>query len=246
MRRLVLVAALLTLAGCSAPSNAPSAGADSAAARLEPLPLELTPTQQSGRAIYQTMCWTCHGLSGRGNGPAVKAGSMTPPPTFHTKDYATASATQLRQRFAASLEGADPNHPHMQFVASLLKPERFGDALSFVQVLAYPPEIPGSAFAGKAIYDYRCVGCHGKDGTGNGPAAASLVQMPPADFTTDTLLAARNWDALFQHVKEGGHQIMGSAMPPWGIVLTDEDIWDLVAYLGTFQRGVLSRPSWVK
>jgi hypothetical protein len=41
----------------------------------------------------------------------------------------------------------------MQFVASLLKPERFGDALSFVQVLAYPPEIPGSAFAGKAIYD---------------------------------------------------------------------------------------------
>jgi mono/diheme cytochrome c family protein len=68
--------------------------------------------------------------------------------------------------------------------------------------------------------------------------------MPPADFTTDTLIAARNWEAVFRRIREGGRAVHGSSMPPWGIVLSEEETWDVVAFLATFQPGVLSRPAW--
>jgi mono/diheme cytochrome c family protein len=132
----------------------------------------------------------------------------------------------------------------MQYVSSLLRPERFTEALSFIPALSYPPEILGSALAGERLYDYRCSGCHGVSGRGDGTASGSLIQMPPADFTTDTLIAARNWEAVFRRIREGGRAVHGSSMPPWGIVLSEEETWDVVAFLATFQPGVLSRPAW--
>jgi mono/diheme cytochrome c family protein len=210
-------------------------------------PFDLTPIQARGRVLYETMCWTCHGLAGRGDGPAVEAGAVgLAPPTFHTADYAESDAGRLEGRFRVGINGTDPEHPHMQYVASLLKPEKFAEALSFIPVLAYPPEIPGSAFAGQALYEYRCIGCHGVSGRGDGTAAASLRITPPADFTQDTLIASRDWDGLYKRVQEGGHEVHGSSMPPWGMVLTGAEIWDLVAYIATFQPGLLSTPAWMR
>jgi len=243
MRKLALIAVVALLAACQ-PAESPANDASAAAGPTERVPFALNEMQQQGRIIFETVCWTCHGPAGRGDGPAVKAGSMVPPPTFHTEDYATSSPERLQRRFRVGPGETDPNHPHMQYVSSLLKPERFAEALSFIPVLAYPPEIPGSALAGEALYNYRCTGCHGASGRGDGSASASLVQLPPADFTTDTLIAARDWDGMYNRIREGGRRVHGSAMPPWGIVLPDAEIWDLVAYLATFQEGVLSEPPW--
>jgi mono/diheme cytochrome c family protein len=204
----------------------------------------LTPTQQEGRTIYQTVCWTCHGTSGRGDGPAVQAGTMSAPPSFHTEEYATASVTDLERRFGMDIDAADPNHPHMQYVASLLQPEKFHAALAFIPALAYPAELPGSALAGETIFNYRCAACHGRDGRGDGPAADALVAAKPADFTQDTLLARRDWAAVSTRIHEGGQKVHGSSMPPWGIVLSEDEIQDLIAYLGTFQPAILSSPPW--
>ena len=33
-------------------------------------------------------------------------------------------------------------------------------------------------------------------------------------------------------------------MPPWGILLSEGEIWDVVAYLATFQPGLVSEPPW--
>lgn len=245
---LVLAAALATSAGaCGNPNaQAPTQEAGAAAAAPETgehVPFDLNPTQQTGRTIFQMVCWTCHGQSGRGDGPAVKAGSITTaPPSFQTEGYARAKPDELERRFRAAMAGADPNHPHMQYVASIVKPEEFTAALSYVPVLAYPPEIPGSAWGGKAIFDFRCAGCHGKDGRGDGPAAETLIEVRPADFTRDTLIAQHNFDGLYQRIREGGRAVHGSAMPPWGVILSEGEIWDLVAYLATFQKGVLSPP----
>ena len=40
-----------------------------------------------------------------------------------------------------------------------------------------------SAASGEEMFDAYCAACHGKDGKGNGPAAAEL-KMPPPDLTT--------------------------------------------------------------
>jgi mono/diheme cytochrome c family protein len=67
-------------------------------------------------------------------------------------------------------------------------------AFSTIPVLAQQTEIkhvpakPTSAASGQEMFMNYCAACHGKDGKGDGPAAAAL-KVPPADLTT---LSQRN------------------------------------------------------
>jgi mono/diheme cytochrome c family protein len=250
MRKLVLVTFTAALAGsavlaaCSGPPEEPAGTmqATPAATPTEHVAVNLTAEQQEGQVVFESVCWTCHGSAGHGDGPARTQDIV--PPSFQTRDYATASATSLQSRFRSSLEASDSAHPHMQYVVRLVKPEAFEAALAYIPAVAYPPEIPGSAVNGQRIYQFRCSGCHGATGRGDGPGAENLVDTKPADFTTDTLVASANWDAVHSKIREGGQHVHGSLMPSWGIVLGDGDMWDLVAYLATFQPGLVARPSW--
>lgn len=248
MRRLSLLALPLVLVACQAPSAdmAQSAGTTAEAATTPHQAVALSDMQKAGETTFETVCWSCHGTDGRGNGPAVQAGVVSAPPNFLTDTYANATQATLERKFQASLQGNDPSHPHMQYVASLLKPEKFNEALSFIPALSWPEEIQGSAINGQRIFQFRCAACHGPQGQGNGPAAASLVTMAPANFTTDTLIADKDWQGLYDRIKAGGTTVHGSAMPAWGVILDDPTIWDLVSYLATFQPGKLASPHWSK
>lgn len=241
MRKFASIVSFLIIAGCGEPPQTALPGS-SAVEGTGHMPFELTAEQQEGWVIYETMCWTCHGVSGRGDGPAIENGSSAIPPTFHTLDYARASTESLLRSFRSGVRGSEPAHPHMRYVASILEPEHFAHSLSFIPVLVYPPEIPGSALAGKSIFDDRCAGCHGLMGTGEGGA---FTNVTPADFTSDTLIANRDWDMLFRKISEGGSSVHSQSMPSWSIVLTENQIWDVVAFLATFQEGVLRPPYWV-
>ena len=167
---------------------------------------------------------------------------MTPPPNFHTGGYAELSGADLEERFAGVWDGNDPTHPHMQYVATVMEREPFLEALAYIPMLAYPMEIPGSALAGHATYMARCAPCHGAQGTGVGMASDMLL-IPAADLTRDTLVAARDFDAVFRLIKEGGSPaVHGSSMPAWGLVFDEGTIWDLVAYVASLQPGALSEP----
>ena len=94
---------------------------------------------------------------------------------------------------------------------------------------------------GGALYSQNCAACHGEGGAGDGVFASSgevttgakrgHAVEPPTDFTDPALLAAGN--ALLQgKILRGG---MGTGMPAWGSVLTDEEIQALLDYLWTFQ-----------
>lgn len=244
MRKLALVAMTTALAACAEPAETPPAESVPAAAPAAEVhqAVALTPQQSEGKVTFESVCWTCHGSGGHGDGPA--SNTEVKPPTFHTPDYARASAGTLMQRFQASLQGADPAHPHMQYVVKLVREESFAAALSYIPALAYPPEVPGSALHGQDIFQFRCAGCHGTSGRGDGPGAAALVEVKPVDFTTDTLVAKGDWDAVFAKVRDGGQRVHGSTMPPWGTILTEADMWDIVAYLATFQPGLVAAPTW--
>jgi mono/diheme cytochrome c family protein len=83
--------------------------------------------------------------------------------------------------------------------------------------------------AGKKLYQSNCAACHGQSGQGDGPAVANLDPHPTniARFS-DMPMASDGY--LYWTIAEGGEPV-GSAMPAFGDALSEEEIWQIVAYL---------------
>lgn len=91
---------------------------------------------------------------------------------------------------------------------------------------------------GESIYAANCAACHGQTGQGDGPGGRTLkrsdatgMSQGPANFT-DAKTMAGGSAAIYQgKVLRGG---MGTGMPYWGPILTEEQTWAVVDYLWTF------------
>jgi len=98
---------------------------------------------------------------------------------------------------------------------------------------------------GRELYRQHCQACHGADGRGTGPLAASLAHRP-ADLTNHFHRPPHDGDAyLFWRVSEGGtvepFRGMGSAMPAFKRVLSEDERWDVLAYVHAFFHLGLAR-----
>ncbi len=102
---------------------------------------------------------------------------------------------------------------------------------------------PAALARGESLYARDCAACHGPAGKGDGPAGANLPGMAkmdpamprgPADFTDAAAMLAAS-DALLQgKLLRGG---MGTGMPEFGSLYTDEELWAMIAYVRTFLFG---------
>ena len=107
---------------------------------------------------------------------------------------------------------------------------------------------------GKQLYAANCAACHGEQGAGNGvfadqldkPKTAEHTSMPagemttrPADFTDAEAMLSASPAHLQGKILRGG---MGTGMPYWGPIFTENQTWALVAYLWTFQFNLEDQP----
>ena len=89
----------------------------------------------------------------------------------------------------------------------------------------------GDPAKGKEKYTQICASCHGPSGKGDGPAAAAL-DPKPRNLSDPKYVSTLSDEQIFKTVKEGGAAVGKSPlMPAWGSVLSDSDIWNVIAYL---------------
>jgi mono/diheme cytochrome c family protein len=86
-----------------------------------------------------------------------------------------------------------------------------------------------AAEAGADIYQANCRSCHGVQGHGDGPSAEVLN---PAPKNLAELQAQVGDDYLFWRINTGK---AGTAMVPWKGILTEEQIWQVVAFIRTLK-----------
>ena len=95
---------------------------------------------------------------------------------------------------------------------------------------------------GKPLYETHCTACHGADGRGT-TALAKTLPHPPADLNHHFHTHPGEGDAyLFWRVSEGGavepFKSAGSLMPAFNTLLSEDQIWDVLAYVcGLFHGG---------
>lgn len=102
---------------------------------------------------------------------------------------------------------------------------------------------------GKELYAQNCAACHGENGTGDGvfaddlktvgessvqnmSGADNMSMQGPADFTNLKRMLGASPALLQGKILRGG---MGTGMPMWGSIFTEDQIWDVIAYLYSFQ-----------
>lgn len=83
--------------------------------------------------------------------------------------------------------------------------------------------------SGRIIYSTICLRCHGIDGKGEG----QMTLTPPVPDLTSPAVQSKLDARLFKSVHDGK---ANTAMGAWREVLSDDEIWDVLAYVRTMAQ----------
>ena len=136
------------------------------------------------------------------------------------------AASDLLVLVLASLVAASPGCDSSASVPAFTEP----------MTLAGEVVAPETLEAGRKLYGRYCASCHGADGSGQGPAAASLSSKP-RDFREARFIHASEdperlptHEALKAQIRDG---VTDRGMPAWK-GLRDEDLDALARYVESF------------
>jgi mono/diheme cytochrome c family protein len=203
-----------------------------------------------GVLLYRQLCATCHGRSGKGDGPAARR--MEPRPRdFNAAQYklrstepgSTAVPLDLFRTISTGMPGtsmpawsglsSDDRWQLVYYLQTLT--DRFAGAPA---VSLHVPEPPASTPArierGATVYGrLACGACHGGRGDGNGPASRQLTDstgnpIRPFDMSHGKAKGGFDPASLYRVIHSG---IEGTPMPSFHDQLDEEETWDLVFYV---------------
>lgn len=213
---------------------------------------KLTGNAKRGKALYVRYCIFCHGPEGDGRGES--APYLDPKPRDFTKAVFKCRSTPngslpldsdlydtiSRGIHASGMPSWKPllRQERVDLVAyiktfsSAFKEEKPG---SPVVIPAEPVDSPDSIRRGADLFQsMNCWSCHGKDGRGHGPSAATLTDsngypITPFDFTSGPRFKCGQTDQdMFRDLVTG---LDGTPMPSFEAAMTADQRWDVVHYI---------------
>lgn len=192
-------------------------------ANPEPPPLDLSVAGDASRglAVYRMACASCHGLEGKGDGPAMA--NLLPVATDLTAGrFAPAS---IARAVTHGIPGTSmPGFPS-------LTPDMTRNVVAYTAQLGgggggageSPPADTGDA---KTLYATACASCHGSNGSGDGFNAPTVPRAP-----TNFHLRQPSLDRALKVISDGAP---GTPMPSWKAKLSEPQRRQLAAYVRTF------------
>jgi mono/diheme cytochrome c family protein len=216
----------------------------------------LTGNAKRGKILYQRYCIFCHGAYGDGTGES--APHLNPKPRdftlaiFKCRSTPTGSLpldsdlydTITRGVHASGMPSWNPltRQQRVDLVAYIK-----GFSLRFheeqpASPLEIPKETPTSAESvkrGAELFEsLNCWSCHGKEGRGNGPSAATLTDrkgfpITPFDLTSGTQFKCGQSER--EMVRDLMTGLDGTPMPSFLDALKPDQLWDLVHYIRSLQ-----------
>jgi high-affinity iron transporter len=147
-------------------------------------------------------------------------------PAFPEKDAVRVQASAL-EALVASKEGGDK-------VATVATEIKAAIIRNFAVVTS--PKSAPDLRAAASLFQQNCASCHGVQGKGDGPLAATL-QPKPADFHDGERQAQRSIFGLYNTISVG---VKGTAMSPYK-TLTEDQRWALAFYVSQFSSSDAER-----
>jgi mono/diheme cytochrome c family protein len=215
---------------------------------------KLAGNAKRGKGLYQRYCIFCHGSDGDGRGES--APYLDPKPRDFTKALFKCRSTPSGSLpLDSDLYDTISRGIHASGMPSwkpLLRQER-ADLVAYIKTFSSafqdekpgepvpippePPNSPESVKRGAELFQsMNCWSCHGKDGRGHGPSAASLTDskgnpITPFDFTVGGRFKCGESDRdMFRDLVTG---LDGTPMPSFASAMNEDQKWDVVHYIRT-------------
>ena len=182
----------------------------------------------AGRSLWNDHCAGCHGVQGRGDGPAARW--LRPmPPDLSQREYTLERLSDvLWNGVTGTSMPAWRDHSANDRAALAAVVQEFS---AFEQTPA-PTDV--QRVTGARVYVQHCAECHGDSGRGDGFAASELA-VAPSDFSGERLSLEESLNAL----RNG---IDGTQMAPWNDRLDDDEMLAVAHYVREFFAGTDSPP----
>lgn len=220
-----------------------------------------------GRYVYERNCLVCHGRWGDGDGEMAK-GMIPKPRKFSAGIFkyrsTPAGALPTDDDLTRTIRSgrANTSMPYFTqlsdrevravvefikfFSAKWRKPENYAAPVNLSEPPAWlgkETESAAHAAKGKATFALACVSCHGEHADGKGPALAELRDAwgdpaYPADLRLPAFRNGRTSADIFRVLTLGIH---GTPMASFAEALTEEQRWELAAFIGTLRPPVTAK-----
>ncbi len=195
------------------------------------------PSAARGLPLYGHRCASCHGERGGGTAQAAAIGQREslldrrPVDMFQMlgggRTQPGPVSTGPHSQNASATPKATP--PHAQYAQRWTEQERW-DVVAALWSLGTTAD---RLDLGQRLYLRNCAACHGELGAGDGPGGKDQPKKA-ADFTDARRMLAGSTALYTAKIRRGG---MGTGMPYWGSIFTEEEMATLVDYLWTFAAG---------